>query len=42
MIEEFFCRIALERHGLTPESEEVLVTGATGGVGGFAIALLAG
>ncbi|HKM37152.1 MAG TPA: MDR family oxidoreductase, partial [Thiopseudomonas sp.] len=33
--------IALERHGLTPESGEVLVTGANGGVGSFAIALLA-
>ena len=35
------CLIALERHGLTPESGEVLVTGANGGVGSFAIALLA-
>lgn len=34
--------IALERHGLTPEQGEVLVTGANGGVGSFAIALLAG
>lgn len=33
--------IALERHGLSPESGEVLVTGANGGVGSFAIALLA-
>lgn len=33
--------IALERHGLTPQSGEVLVTGANGGVGSFAIALLA-
>jgi acrylyl-CoA reductase (NADPH) len=32
---------ALERHGLTPEKGEVLVTGAAGGVGSFAIALLA-
>lgn len=35
------CLIALERHGLTPDSGEVLVTGANGGVGSFAIALLA-
>jgi len=35
------CLIALERHGLSPESGEVLVTGANGGVGSFAIALLA-
>ncbi len=32
---------ALERHGLTPNKGEVLVTGAAGGVGSFAIALLA-
>ena len=31
---------ALERHGLTPDKGEVLVTGAAGGVGSFAIALL--
>ncbi|WP_079202313.1 MDR family oxidoreductase [Pseudomonas sp. CC6-YY-74] len=35
------CLMALERHGLTPECGEVLVTGANGGVGSFAIALLA-
>lgn len=35
------CLIALERHGLTPNSGDVLVTGANGGVGSFAIALLA-
>jgi acrylyl-CoA reductase (NADPH) len=35
------CLLALERHGLTPERGEVLVTGANGGVGSFAIALLA-
>ena len=35
------CLIALERHGLTPAAGEVLVTGANGGVGSFAIALLA-
>ena len=33
--------VALERHGLTPESGEVLVTGASGGVGSFAVMLLA-
>jgi len=32
---------ALQRHGLRPSNGEVLVTGATGGVGSFAIALLA-
>lgn len=36
------CLIALEHHGLTPDKGEVLVTGANGGVGSFAIALLAG
>lgn len=35
------CLIALEHHGLRPEKGEVLVTGANGGVGSFAIALLA-
>lgn len=35
------CLMALERHGLSPEHGEVLVTGANGGVGSFAIALLA-
>ena len=34
--------LALERHGLTPEKGDVLVTGAAGGVGGIAITLLAG
>jgi acrylyl-CoA reductase (NADPH) len=33
--------IALERLGLTPDKGDVLVTGAAGGVGGVAIALLA-
>ncbi|HYQ38140.1 MAG TPA: MDR family oxidoreductase [Pseudomonas sp.] len=33
--------LALERHGVTPDQGEVLVTGANGGVGSFAIALLA-
>ncbi len=32
--------IALEKHGLTPESGKILVTGATGGVGSFAVSLL--
>lgn len=36
------CLMALERHGLKPASGPVLVTGATGGVGSFAISLLAG
>jgi len=34
------CVMALERHGLVPGEGEVLVTGATGGVGSVAIALL--
>lgn len=34
------CVLALEDHGVTPEAGEVLVTGATGGVGSVAIALL--
>ena len=34
------CVIALEKHGITPEKGEILVTGANGGVGSFAIALL--
>lgn len=34
------CVLALERHGLRPGDGEVLVTGATGGVGSVAIALL--
>ncbi|MDR5866079.1 acrylyl-CoA reductase (NADPH) [Halomonas koreensis] len=33
--------MALERQGVAPEHGEVLVTGAGGGVGGYAIALLA-
>src|SRR5271169_2508102 len=32
--------IALERHGLQPEAGDVLVTGAAGGVGSVAVALL--
>ncbi|HWX35211.1 MAG TPA: MDR family oxidoreductase [Steroidobacteraceae bacterium] len=35
------CVIALERHGVTPESGEILVTGAAGGVGSIAVAVLA-
>ena len=35
------CVMALERHGLAPGEGEVLVTGATGGVGSVAVALLA-
>ena len=35
------CVMALERHGVTPERGEVLVTGAAGGVGSVAIAILA-
>ncbi|MCC4833159.1 oxidoreductase [Shewanella sp. 10N.7] len=33
--------IALEKNGVTPDKGEVLVTGANGGVGSFAIAILA-
>jgi len=33
--------IALERHGLTPASGSVIATGASGGLGSFAVALLA-
>ena len=33
--------MALERHGVTPDQGEVLVTGASGGVGSFAVSLLA-
>ncbi|WP_116475816.1 acrylyl-CoA reductase (NADPH) [Zobellella maritima] len=35
------CLMALERHGLTPDKGEVLVTGASGGVGSLAVMLLA-
>jgi acrylyl-CoA reductase (NADPH) len=35
------CVLALERHGLQPGDGDVLVTGATGGVGSVAVALLA-
>ncbi len=35
------CVQALERNGVTPDAGEIAVTGATGGVGSFAVALLA-
>jgi acrylyl-CoA reductase (NADPH) len=35
------CVMALERHGVTPDKGEILVTGAAGGVGSVAVALLA-
>ena len=35
------CVMALERHGITPDTGPVVVTGANGGVGSVAIALLA-
>ncbi len=35
------CVMALERHGVRPEHGEILVTGAAGGVGSVAIAVLA-
>ncbi len=35
------CVMALEKHGIKPDQGEILVTGANGGVGGVAIALLA-
>jgi acrylyl-CoA reductase (NADPH) len=35
------CVLALEKHGLTPAAGPVLVTGAAGGVGSVAVALLA-
>jgi acrylyl-CoA reductase (NADPH) len=36
------CVLALQRHGVRPGDGEVLVTGAAGGVGSVAVALLAG
>jgi acrylyl-CoA reductase (NADPH) len=36
------CVMALQKHGLAPGDGEVLVTGAAGGVGSVAVALLAG
>lgn len=35
------CVMALERHGITPDSGTVLVSGAAGGVGSIAVAILA-
>lgn len=35
------CVLALERHGVQPEHGEIVVTGAAGGVGSVAVALLA-
>jgi acrylyl-CoA reductase (NADPH) len=35
------CVMALEKHGLTPSAGEILVTGAAGGVGSVAVAILA-
>jgi acrylyl-CoA reductase (NADPH) len=35
------CVLALEKHGLVPGAGDVLVTGASGGVGSVAVALLA-
>lgn len=35
------CVMALQKHGVRPESGEVLVTGASGGVGSIAVAILA-
>lgn len=35
------CVLALERHGITPESGEIAVSGASGGVGSVAVAILA-
>ena len=36
------CVMALERHGVSPDKGEVVVTGAAGGVGSTAVALLSG
>ncbi len=35
------CLLALEKHGISPKDGEILVTGAAGGVGSVAVALLA-
>ena len=35
------CVLAIERHGVKPQDGEVLVTGAAGGVGSIAVAVLA-
>ena len=34
------CVLALEKHGVTPDQGEIIVTGAAGGVGSVAVALL--
>lgn len=34
------CILALQKHGITPEHGEILVTGANGGVGSYAVLLL--
>jgi putative YhdH/YhfP family quinone oxidoreductase len=36
-----FCILKLQEHDVTPDRGEILVTGATGGVGSFAVAMLA-
>ena len=36
-----FCILKLQENGITPDRGEILVTGATGGVGSFAVAMLA-
>jgi len=36
-----FCILKLQEHDVTPTRGEILVTGATGGVGSFAVAMLA-
>jgi acrylyl-CoA reductase (NADPH) len=36
------CALALREQGVTPESGEILVTGASGGVGSVAVAILSG
>ena len=36
-----FCILKLNEHRITPHKGEILVTGATGGVGSFAVAMLA-
>lgn len=35
------CVVALEEHGMKPDGREVIVTGASGGVGSMAVAILA-
>ena len=36
-----FCLLQLQAHDITPDRGDILVTGATGGVGSFAVAMLA-